>query len=590
MKNILRTFANRQFSISPLRKFSELYEHFSFVERLIFFFFVALLAVSSFFLLLFVNNSSLVEVPRAGGVLREGIVESPKFINPLLAYSDTDRDMTSLIYSGLLKDGPNSTLIPDLAESYTASDEGLVYTFTLKENLYFQDGTKLTADDVLFTINKARDPMLKSLRRANWEGVTVEKVDDRTIRFTLSKPYAPFLQNTTIGILPKHLWKDVLPEHFTFSPLNINPVGSGPFKITSISKNKLTGAPEVYSLSPFKEYALGEPLISIETHFYNNEKELLDALASNAIDSANSITPKNAAFLKINGKLDDKAIISTPLPRTFAVFFNQNQNKALSYKEVRQVLLILTDKEQIVNEVLEGFGTPIDSVIPPALSKATPGTITENMPPDDRVAQAKKILQSGGWVWNSVNERYEKKDKKDVIPLTFSLSTSEAPELKATADLLKADWERAGIPVNVNVFESGDLTANVIAPRKFDALLYGEIVDRSLDLYAFWHSSQRKDPGLNIAQYTNSTADKLLEDARSITDPEDRLAKYLTFSKELDNDIPAIFLYAPSFIYIIPKSLNGVTLGEVPTPSERFLSVNSWYLETDNIWKIFVKH
>jgi ABC-type transport system substrate-binding protein len=332
-------------------------------------------------------------------------------------------------------------------------------------------------------------------------------------------------------------------------------------------------------------------MISIETKFYNNEKELLDALASGAIDSANSITPKNAAFLKINGKLDDKKIETAPLPRTFAVFFNQNQNKALSYKEVRQALLILTDKKQIVSDVLEGFGTPVDGVLPPSL---LPPSSTANQTADlsvqDRITQAQKLLTTNGWVWNTTTNQYEKKVKKDVIPLAFSLSTSDAPELKATADLLKADWAKAGITVDVKVFEAGELTANVIGPRRYDALLYGEVIDRGLDFYAFWHSSQRKDPGLNIALYTNSKADTLLENGRATTNEEDRLNTYIAFSKEIDNDIPAIFLYAPSFIYITPKNLQGVVLGEIPTPSERFLGVNTWYLETDNVWRIFARH
>lgn len=591
MKNTLSNLFGRQFYIKPLTSLRGLLDDFSFTERLLFFAFVGTLIVSCFFMLLFINNSFLVQIPKAGGSLREGMVESPKFINPLLAVSDTDQDMSNLIYSGLLKATPEGTLVPDMAESYTISSDGLVYTFILKKNLTFHDGTKITANDILFTIQKSQDPILKSPRRASWDGVMTEKIDDMTVRFTLSHPYAPFLQSTTMGILPMHLWKGVLSEHYTFNPLNINPIGSGPFKIKSISKNKLTGTPESYVLVPFKQYTLGVPLIEIQTFFYNNEKELLDAITNGTIDSVGGVTPKNAAYLKINGKLDDKKILSTPLPRTFAVFFNQSQNRALEFKEVRQALLMLTDKKQIVDNVLEGFGTQIDSIIPPFLLQNTPSVRERGvLKTSDPVIETKKLLQSNGWVWNTTNSRYEKKVAKDIVPLTFSLSTSEAPELKATAEFLKADWARAGIPVTIKVFEAADLTANIIVPRKYEALLYGEIVDRGLDFYDFWHSSERKDPGLNIALYTNSTADKLLEGGRSATNTTERLAKYIVLSKEINNDIPAIFIYAPNFIYIIPKELQGVTLGEVLTPSERFLSANRWYLETDNVWKIFTTH
>ena len=130
---------------------------FSLTEKTIFFVFTVIFAISGLSLLYQVNKLFLVEVPDYGGSLTEGILGSPRFINPILASSDIDKDLSSLIYSGLLRAGQNGELIPDIAESYTISPDSLVYTFRLKDNIYFHDGTKLTADDVIFTIEKIQD-------------------------------------------------------------------------------------------------------------------------------------------------------------------------------------------------------------------------------------------------------------------------------------------------------------------------------------------------------------------------------------------------------------------------------------------------
>ena len=150
-------------------------------------------------------------------------------------------------------------------------------------------------------------------------------------------------------------------------------------------------------------------------------------------------------------------------------------------------------------------------------------------------------------------------------------------------------WQKIGADVEVKIFEAGELNQSVIRPRKYDALLFGEIIGRDLDLYAFWHSSGRLDPGLNIAEYVNVKADKILEKARTITNIQDRLNQYAAFETEVRKDIPAIFLYAPDFIYILPKNIQGVVIGSVTVPSERFSGISQWFIDTENVWKIFVK-
>ncbi|MDP2593295.1 MAG: peptide ABC transporter substrate-binding protein [bacterium] len=556
---------------------------FSLSERL---FFYALLIVgisASFVLLLKVNNAFLIEIPTRGGSLTEGVVGFPRFINPLLAVSDADRDLVALVYSGLMKASHTGELVLDLAEKYEISEDGLTYAFTLKEDAKFHDGEPVTAEDVLFTIKKAQDPNLKSPKRADWEGVQAEAVGEKTIRFTLKQPYSPFLENTTLGILPKHVWQNADSELFPFSEYNTEPIGSGPYKIKKIKRNDSL-IPIAYELAPFEHYTFGKPFIEkIIIRFYANEVKLLEGYSQGDVESITTIAPADAKRLEKSGTRVEK----TTLPRVFGVFFNQNQAPIFTHKEVREALNLAVDKRKIVEEVLSGYGQEISSPVPSDLSgKSRSG---EELTSEEKFSKAEQLLAEHGWEMNEETMILEKTENKKQIPLEFTLVTSTVPELRQTATLLQDMWKKLGVEVRLQFFETSELNQNIIRPRKYDALLFGEIVGRDLDLFAFWHSSQRNDPGLNISLYANITADKALEEIRATSDKGKKLEKYLTFEKEIMKDVPAVFTYSPEFLYVVPQKIKGFDLGRIAIPSERFLEINNWYVETEKVWKVFVR-
>ncbi len=588
MNKFFHYLLEKEWKIPQEEKISKAIKNFSLFEKVLLYCLVALFLVSALTLLNKVSDSVSVEIPTYGGTITEGVIGAPRFINPLLATSDTDRDLVSLLYSGLLKGTSDGKLAPDLAESYSISPDGLEYTFKLRKDAVFQDGTKITADDVVFTLQKAQSPSLKSPKRANWDGVKVEKINDFEVKLTLKQAYGPFLENTTLGILPRHIWKDTTDEAFPFNNGTTNPIGSGPYEIDSIEKDK-TGIPLSYTLSAFKKYTGGQPFISqIIFRFYQNEDALISAYKAKEVDSINTISPE-----KVNGLASlGGEIERTPLPRIFGVFFNQNQSPIFAEKEVRKALDIALNKDKIIKDVLLGFGTNTKGPIPPGplqneIENAT-STSKINMNGGD-IEKANAILENAGWKMNPNTHIREKQNKKDTEVLTFSLATSNTPELRTLADTLKNEWAKIGVGVDVKIYEPGDLSQEVIRPRKYDALLFGEIVGRDLDLFAFWHSSQRNDPGLNIALYTNVKADKLLEQIRTLSENDKKVDLYRQFEAEIAKDTPAIFLYAPDFIYIIPKEINGFSMGEITVPSERFLAVSKWYIDTDKVWNIFAR-
>lgn len=540
------------------------------------------------------NKAYSVEMPISGGSYTEGIVGYARFINPVLAYGDADIDMISLIYSGLLKPSNEGTLMANLAESWSVSEDGLTYSVKLRPNLTFHDGSPLTTDDIEFTIDKIKDPNIKSPKADVWTGVKVEKINSTEINFTLKKPYAPFLENLTFGILPKHLWKDVEIDGFSAHILNREPIGSGPYMIKKAYHDD-SGIYQYYDLQPFVKHALGKPYIEHFTvRFYKNEADALSAYKSGSADALGGISPEAATTLKSS----DYAVTSTSLPRVFALFFNQSNAPVFTNKEVRQALSISVDRNTLIKDVLKGWGAPEFGPIPPNLSGQPFVEIDDEIASSSEtstslIESAQKILTDKGWKLGGDNvftKTVKNGKKTDTVRLSFSISTSNVPELKRTAEILKDTWTKLGADVNVQIFEPSDLTQKVIRPRKYDSLLFGNVIGRDLDLFPFWHSSERNDPGLNIALYTNIKADKALEALRNSSDASSRTAAFKAFSTEVENDVPAVFLYSPGYIYATNSAVRGISLQNMTGSAERFMDVEHWYIDTERVWKIFVQN
>ncbi|MFA5778247.1 MAG: ABC transporter substrate-binding protein [Candidatus Paceibacterota bacterium] len=576
----------RNFKLPKKNEINLVFATFSKKELVVFIALILTLLISTISILESINKSLMVSIPLRGGTISEGIIGTPRFVNPALANSPADQDMVSLIYSGLMRKNPDATLSPDLAEKYEMSKDGLVYTFTLKDKIYFQDGKPVTADDVTFTVNKIKDSIIKSPRKVNWDGVTVTKINDTTIQFTLKQPYPSFLENATLGIMPKSLWENSAIE---LNNANTNPIGSGPYMIKNIIKES-TGVISSYELVSFKKFILGEPYIkTINLHFYSNEDDLIKALENKEVDQISSITPLNADILKER----NYQIESLVLPRIFGLFFNQNQNQLFTDRVITKAIDQAIDKDRIVREMLFGYGVAIDDPIPPNMIAYQKLAGETNISREEILKNVQNNLAKDGWTKGADGFLQKtttgKNKKKTTTTLQFSISTGNAPELAKTAELIKQDLLTVGMKVDIKTFEIGNLNQSVIRPRKYDALLFGQIINHETDLSAFWHSSQRKDPGLNVAMYTNAKVDKILEDAAITINEQSRIKKYAQFEDEIKKDMPAVFLYSPNFIYVVAKDLKGTSINHIISPTDRFSNIYSWYVKTENVWKIFSK-
>ncbi|MFT7506883.1 MAG: peptide/nickel transport system substrate-binding protein [Acidimicrobiales bacterium] len=568
---------------------SLLTRYFSFLQRRSygdrFLFHIALIAVfvSLFYVLGIVNTQYVTSVPSNGGTLVEGIVGTPRFVNPVLSITRADHDMVALIYSGLMKLNEEGTLVPDLAQSIEISENGRTYHVTLKQDIRFHNNDILTTRDFAYTIALIQNPDLKSPLRGNWDGVLIEELGEYEFNIILEEVYAPFMENLTVGILPRSLWDELPTEQLPFSQNNTEPIGAGPYKVSDVLRNK-SGLINAYELT-VSPYTNENPNIdTLVFNFYQNEEELLEALENKEIASTPSLSPESLSLIDT----DTYTIVEKPLPRTFSIFFNQNKSSALRDKSVREALNVAIDRSELIDTILFGHGIPISTPVPPGFitiesEDASPILSTDNQ---TRTEQAKIILEGGGWTQTDKGT-WEKEIDEQPTTLSVVLTTANTPLFDQTATFIVKQWEALGVQVSTDQFEQTDLVQAIIRPRSFEALLFGNDIGRSVDLYPFWHSSQKDDPGLNIAQYANIDTDALLEKIRTQTDQTVRAEAITEFTNIITEEIPAIFLYTPTFSYVIDADVSINALYKLSKPYERFENIASWHMTANNLWPVF---
>lgn len=563
---------------SLLDKFFNLIEKQKPSDRLLLrgLFFVTLFAAILF--LYNLNKEHSFATPTRGGVLIEGIVGIPRFVNPALAITRADQDVVALIYSGLLKIGNNGELEPDIAENISVSEDGTEYTVTIRKDRKFHDGTPITASDAIYTIKLIQNPDLKSPLRGNWSDVEIVEVSEYEFKVILREAYSPFIENFTLGIMPKHIWSNLPIEQLPFSQWNTEPVGSGQFSIEKVNRDT-SGLIAGYLLKPEANNQNDPNLAGIELKFFQNESDLVTAFKEKNInstiylptDEVNNLDPEEAK------------VITEPLPRIFGIFFNQNRSAALRDKAARQALNISIDRDNLVTEVMDGFGVPITKPI-----LTTSDTIESTSTEDTKTSleQAKEILITGGWKQNN-SGLWEKSIDKNVETLSLTIKTSNSAFFDKTANLIADEWRKLGVEVQVDEYEQTGLVQSVIRSRDFQALLFGLDMNRTQDLYPFWHSSQKSDPGLNISQYTNIAVDRLLEKTRNSQNKDERKTLLTEISEAIDAENPAIMLFAPSIVYVVDKNIIPTPMTNIGKPSDRFMNVSNWYAKSEIIWPIF---
>ncbi len=544
--------------------FKKIFNALTAKERVSFFAAAGVVAISVIIIAGIVIVKTTKTVPSTGGEYTDGIAGQPEYVNPVTAVSETDRDLVKMIYSN----------INDVADTIKVSSDTKTWTVRLKENLHWQDGAQLTSDDVVFTVEEIQNKDTNSPLFDNWAGISVSRVSELEVRFTLDKPYAFFGDDlSNLYILPKHIFAAIPPANWRLSDNNLKPIGSGPYKFISYEKRP-DGFITAYHLEAWDGYFGTKPLIqNFDFQFSADKDSLIKSFNTAQINGFGGALPDDIA--NITRPYD---LFTFRTPGYYAVFLNQTENPALADPAVREALSSAIDRKSIVSAVLNGFGKSDYGPIPPDAAYTIPIAATTS--PDF----ASTTLDNAGWKMGGDGFR-SKTVGKNTIPLAITITVPQIDFLMKTASLIQTAWQNIGVRVTIAP-DSPDNIANADIPnRSYDALLFGNVLGPSSDLYSFWNSSQAAAPGLNFSMYDNPKADALLKSIRESSDEASRTAAFADLQNIITGDNPAVFLYSPDYLYITDKSVHGITTGPLADPSELFRTVSAWYLDTTRVLK-----
>jgi peptide/nickel transport system substrate-binding protein len=515
----------------------------------------------------------------------EGTAGYPHLINPLFSHlNDVDRDVCALVFEGLTQIDERNEVVPLLAEDWLVSDDGLTYTFHLRDSVRWQDGEPFTAEDVVFTIGLLQSEELtpSSPYAGLWRSVEVSATNPYTVRFQLMEPYAPFLQYTTIGLLPEHLLRDVPPADLASAPFNQAPVGTGLFSVdASIS------TPERLILTANRYHRLWTQtmLDQIEFRFYPSFERALEAYASGQVMGVSNILAEDLDRAR---ELPNLQLLSAHLSGLSMVLLNLNDPESIFFQDerVRQALLYGLDRQGLVNTVLDGRGLVLHSPIMP--QSWAYDTKLEPYPYDP--TRAVELLEEAGWVLPDPTELSLIESSSDEVQprtkhgesLEFTLLASDVPDRVALAYAIARQWAEIGVRVEVEAVSLSELMEEHLRPRNYDAALVQWQVRTDPDPYPLWHSTQAES-GQNYGGFVDRDADEAIEVARMITDHGRRAELYAQFQEVFAERVPAILLYQPVYTYGVDARVRNVQIGPMPDPSGRFRTVAQWAVREEEI-------
>ena len=442
----------------------------------------------------------------------EGVVGQPSSFLPNQASTQTDKTISRLIYRGLFKYDDSGALVPDLADNWKISDDGLVYSIKIKDNQYWSDGTKVNANDLIYT----------SFKTPDLAGIATDKVDDLTVRFTLPNKFSPFLSLLSLGIMQQNAEEKLS---------GLMPVSNGQFKVLRVEKSgPIVKQVELLNVSKTKS------ITKLTFRYYATDWELYTAARLGEIDGFMSSREFN---------LENFSQYKLPVQSIYYALFFNLRNEKLKDVELRKKL----EKVLPINAIVSDIGIYVQ------------GPISRSLYTDKNIQR----------------DKYDPAFHDQISDLTLTLTVPDLPTQISVAEQVKIAWEeKLGIKVTINKIKPDKFNEQVIKPRDFEVLLYGQEVSRDPDRYINWHSTQKDPPGLNLSGFSQVRSDRALEEGRNETDSDGRVIHYNEFQKVTADQVPAIFLYHPYEKYYISQHIENVTFVNTFNVYDRFSDFKNW--------------
>lgn len=511
------------------------------------------------------------EVPATGGTYTEGVVGEITNLNPIFASTEADRSAAALMFDTLLVYNHETQLEGSLATEWSTNEEQNEYTVKLKPDVLWHDGTPLTSEDVVFTFEAIQHPDTGSPLNRSWRDITVEAVDDYTVRFQLPNAFTPFIHSLTrVGILPEHVLGEIEPRELRAHPFNLEPtVGSGPFTFASLALEDRLGQ---IRLTQFTQYHDGAPkLAEIVLQSFADHEQMIGAFNDGTVAGASGLRTDDLNMLTD----PTEHVLHKPALYNNVLMFMNIGNSKLAERDLRRAFVHATDNRQVF-EVLHGQFAVSDGPLLKDQLGYHPDLSQYAYQPE----KADELLDELGWKRADDGFRY-----KDEKRLEVTLVTQRTDEYPTVAEEIQRQWSERGITLNLQFVSPTDLQQSHIVPHNYEILLLG--IDQGVDpdVFVYWHSSQAGVGGFNLSEFEDEQADAALEAGRTRIDPELRTAKFEAFLKRWRQSAPAVALYRPGYFYVQSDAVNGFEKKRIANPIGRFYDIHNWTIRSEMVKK-----
>lgn len=512
--------------------------------------------------------------PISGGIYTEALIGNFMRLNPFLdTYNPPDHAVGRLIFNGLIRFDSRGLPQADLTESWGVSRDGTVYNFSLREDVYWHDGEVFDSTDVLFSIDllQSQHALIPEDLRSFWSQVEVVVLSDRQMQFLLPEPFAPFLDYLSFGILPEHILGGLDLEDIIDHPFNLAPVGTGPFRFQRllVENDEIIGV----VLEAFDAYFLDRPFLDeFIFRYYPTPQQALTALRQGEVEGIGEVDNSILAdVLKEQGL----SVHTARKPMLTIVYLNLDNPEVgfLQDPEFRRALMASINRLMIIENVYQGQAVLANGPIMPGTWAYYNELEKIGFNPDD----AQRLIQSTGITFDEEEGRYF---SDAGLEISLTLIHPDTPKHIEIADLIKSNWEFLGIEVVLEA-KPYDQVLEALENRAYEAALVDINLTRSPDPdpYPFWGQAQVQS-GQNYSEWDNRSASEFLEQARMTVDLGERERLYRNFQVLFMREIPALPLFYPTYSYAITEDINGVSLGPIFEPGDRFNNVHTWFILT----------
>jgi peptide/nickel transport system substrate-binding protein len=520
------------------------------------------------------DNIPATPSPISGGFYTEALIGSFMRLNPFLdVYNPPDHAVGRLIFNSLIRFDSRGIPQTDLAESWGVSRDGTVYNFSLREDVFWHDGEIFDSNDVLFSIDllQSQHALIPDDLRSFWSQVEVVVLSDHQMQFLLPEPFAPFLDYLSFGILPEHILGGLDLEEIIDHPFNLAPVGTGPFRFQRllVENDEIVGV----VLEAFDAYFLDRPFLDeFIFRYYPTPQQALSALRQGEVEGIGDVDNSILGDVLMEQGL---AIHTARKPLLTIVYLNLDNPEVgfLQDPQFRRALMAAINRSVIIERVFQSQAVPANGPIMPGTWAYYSDLEKIGYDPNE----AKRLFEATGVTFDEEEGRYL---SDSGLAISVTLLHPDTPKHIEIAELIKTNWEILGIEVDL-VSKPYDQVLQALEERAYQTALVDINLTRSPDPdpYPFWGQAQVQS-GQNYADWDNRSASEFLEQARMTVDLGERERLYRNFQVLFMREMPSLPLLYPTYSYAISEDINGVSLGPIFEPGDRFNNVHTWFILT----------